>query len=220
MNNAYPHVLDAATTIDYLHQGWSISRFGDGEFKLATGSPKNVSQVNSPALQAELSAILSGRSKYCKLAVPDMNPQLPKAKLWRKYIHEYGALLDKKEIYCSAFVTRPDSDPRINTQAYFDKVEALWRDKRVTLVGNGKRSLTKDFLIATGAKSVAFVECSYRDSYAQIDELEKEVMRIGLSRVILCGGAMATCLAWRLASKEMQGLDLGHIGMFWRDYAK
>lgn len=216
----YPSVLAEDTTLNFLHMGWSIARFGDGEFKLVTGSPKNVSQTNSPALQAELAAILKDPPDRLKIGIPDMNPRLPKAHIWRKYIREYSELLDKNEIYASAFISRPDSAPHINTAAYYDKMEALWRGKRVTLVGNGKRSLTKEFLIASGAQSVVFIPCPYRDAYAEIDRIEKEVREVGLARVLICAGAMGTCLAARLASKEFQGLDLGHIGMFWRPYAQ
>jgi len=220
MNTNYPHVLDEVTTLDKLHAGWSIARYGDGEFKLVTGSPKNVSQVNSPALRDELAKILKTRFNQCLVGIPDMNPKLPKAHIWRRYMLEYAQQLDPKAIYASAFISRPDSAPHINTASYFDKVEALWRGKRVTLVGNNERSLTKDFLIATGAKAVVLVKCPKRDAYAEIDAIEKEVKDAGLTRVIICGGAMGTCLAARLSTTEFQGIDLGHIGMFWRTYAK
>jgi hypothetical protein len=216
----YPAVRTPYETLDLLHGGYSIARFGDGEFKLATGSPKNVSQVNSPELRRELMQVLSYRQTGLLVGIPDMDRSLPKGHIWNKYRREYAELLDPNDTYANAFISRPDSDPSINTKAYFDRMESLWWDREVTLVGNGKRSLTTSFLIGTGANEVAFVECPYRDAYAEIDRIEQKVIETGHKRVLICAGAAGTCLAARLNIKNFHALDLGHIGMFWRPYAK
>lgn len=216
----YPFVLSPAGTLDFIEAGQSIARFGDGEFKLASGSPKNVSQINSPELQHELVKILSFRQKGLLIGIPDMNPKLPKAHIWTRYKREYAEYLDPMGVYANAFITRPDSDHTINNSDYYDRVEKLWRGEQVTLIGNGTRSLTANFLIDTGAKEVAFVPCPYTNAYAEIDRIEDDAKNMGFKRIIICAGAAGTCLAARLSLRNFHALDLGHIGMFWRGYAK
>lgn len=219
--NAYPTVIGELLTLRAVAAGFSIARYGDGEFNLAFGR-KCVSQVAHPELQIELQSILTAKHKECLVGVPTMDPEGPKYSNWSKYAPRYAELLNPKKVYYSAFITRPDSAPWIDTIEYYDAIENLWAGQRVTLVGNGIRSL-KPAMLLQKARQVDFVECSYSNSYRQIDRLYADCLKYGNRRVILCCGPTATCLAYRLSKtkiegQRMQGIDLGHIGMFWRRY--
>lgn len=214
----YPSVFDEHVTLDEVLKGKSIARFGDGEFKIAKGG-SCVSQISNPKLAEELSQILLAKDAQCLIGIPTMDPKGPKIRNWERYKHIYPRQLSPKKQYYSAFITRPDSAPWINTEEFFDKIQSLWVGKAVALVGCEERSLSTKFLIETGAATVFHVRCPRRDAYAQIDEIEQACLRSGMSRVILCAGPTATCLAMRLSRKAMHAVDLGHIGMFWRRYA-
>lgn len=215
----YPKVIGEFETLRLVCVGHSIARFGDGEFKIAKGGAC-VSQVADPKLSQELREILVGSNKGALIVgIPTMDPDGPKAGQWARYKNIYPRLLNPKKVYHSAFITRPDSAPWIDTPTYFDEMESLWRDKEVALVGCGERSLKEDFLYETGAKKVFFVKCARRDAYADIDALEAAVVLTGAKTAILCAGPTATCLAARL-SKKLHAIDLGHVGMFWRRYEK
>lgn len=213
----YPEVLSEAMTLSMALDGMSISRFGDGELKLAYGRDC-VSQRASPKLQAELRVILANDTGKALTCIPTLNPESPKFSNWKALSGRFIPLLGELKIFGSAFITRPDSAPWINTPSFFDSVEMLWRGKQLTFVGNEKRSLTSDFLLAHGARAVDLVQCSYRDSYESISDLQNAIERIGNKLVLMCAGATATCLAERLATKGFHAVDLGHIGMFWRRY--
>lgn len=220
----YPSVMTEFETLDLISQGKSIGRLGDGEFNHLSGR-KNISQIADPQLTAELIRFVRSPPKNCLVGLPTMDPEGPKHGNWIKYKERYASFLDPKRRYASAFITRPDNAPWINTAEFYDKVQALWQDQDVTLVANGVRSLKPDFLMQTGAKSVHFVQCSFRDSYAQIRRLEIECISAGRLRVLMCCGPTATVLAARLAPVKIGGapmhaIDLGHIGMFWRPYLK
>lgn len=220
---SYPKVIGEIETLDLMLQGHSIARFGDGEFSLARGG-NCVSQKADPNLAAELQRVLTEKNKSCLIGIPTMDPKGPKWDRWSKYIDIYPRFLGKKQYY-SAFISRPDSAPWINNESFFDKMELLWKGKDVTLIANGERSLKAPFLMETGARSVHFVQCSYRDSYSQIDKLYADAVSAGRKTVILCAGPAATCLAFRLSQtkigdERMHALDLGHIGMLWRPYLK
>lgn len=215
----YPDVIGEEATLDAVLAGKSIARYGDGEFNHVRGL-KNVSQAADPRLTEEITRVLQEGHRNLLVGIPTIDDRNPKVANWRKYASGYRAHLNADMTYYSSFISRPDNAPWINNAQFFSKVESLWQNQHVTLVGNGVRSLKPDFLHETGAKDVFFVQCTYKDSYAQIDQLEQSVIEQGAERVLLCCGPTATVLAWRLARRGFHALDLGHIGMFWRAYAR
>lgn len=218
--DAYPKVVDEDTTLDQVISGRSITRYGDGEFRLAMGGKSNVSQVNDPKLQEELRDILITRQKFCLIAIPVMDPHSPKWWFWGKYQNKYPRMLDHKITYYSQFITRPDSAPHIDVPSFYDRMESLWRGREVVLVRGSDRSLVEGQGTMQLASKVHPVMCSRRDAYREIDRVEAEVLALNVNRVLLCAGAMATVLAYRLAKKGLHAIDLGHIGYLWRHYER
>lgn len=214
---SYPKVLGEFETLELILSGHSVGRAGDGEFNHMRGK-KNVSQVADPKLTSEMQAAFVDPPKGFVPCIPTMDPRGPKVGNWKKYEASFERFLNPKVRYGSAFISRPDSAPWIDVPVFYDKIESLWRGQEVTLVANGERSLTADFLRQTGAKHVAWVLCAYRDAYKQIGRIEQECTDLG-RRAILCAGPTATVLAARLARKKIHAVDLGHIGLFWRRYA-
>lgn len=217
--NEYPRVVNENDTLDAVLSGKSLTRYGDGEFRLAMGGSKNVSQVNHPDLRRELVEILATPQNFCLVAIPDMNPQSPKWWFWGKYQHSYPRMLNDRVTYYSQFITRPDSAPLIDVPEFYDRMERLWRDEEVVLVRGSERSLVEGKGTMQLARKVHPVLCSRRDAYAEIDRVERDVLALNVNRVLLCAGAMATVLTYRLAKRGLHAIDLGHIGYLWRLYA-
>lgn len=218
----YPQVINEEKTLSALLLGASIARFGDGEFRIALGGRQNVSQVTAPRLREELCEILVNKQSKCLIAIPTMDPNGPKWGSWKKYENNYPRLLSSKKTYYSSFITRPDSAPAIDYPGFYDHVEALWADKDIILVRGSERSFVEGRASMLAAKSVMPVLCSRRDAYSEIDRVERDVMDLvnstGCRIVILCAGAMATVLAYRLSKHNIQAMDLGHMGYLWRYY--
>ena len=210
----YPQVVDEVETLRLVLDGNSIARYGDGEFKLIENKPC-VSQKPDAKLACEMRDILFSNSKTLLVAIPRLDERNPKNAAWLSYGPRFARHLSSKKKYYSAFISRPDNAPWINTPQFFDTMERLWTEQPVTLVANGRRSLNKDLLIKYGAIDVEWVECPYRDAYSEIDRLYDACMKLG-RRVILCVGPTATCLADRLHRGGLHAVDLGHVGMFWR----
>lgn len=219
MLTGYPQVSGEYETLSMLLAGHSIARFGDGELK-NMGGKKCVPQMFRQGLAEELRKVIASKGDLCLIGIPYICPEMSEArqKSWMNYLPHFPQYLNPKTPYYSAFITRPDSAPWINTQRYFDEFEKLWSGQDITLVWGGYRSLYPAFLRERGAKSVKSVLCSYEDAYAQIDMLEQQVMNAGNERVLLCAGPTATCLAYRLSRRGFHALDLGHIGLMWRKY--
>jgi len=187
-----------------------LARFGDGELRLAVGGSA-ISQKSDPALADELRDILGTYGGFV-VGIPNFNTT-PNRLTWDKYRATPFAGLFLQDLYGSAFVTRPDNAPWIDTPDYWERVRDLWKGKDVALVVGDTKSLTPGML--TGAKSVRVFNGPPKDAYSVVDQLEEELATWS-GVVLACLGAAATVLCARLAARGVHALDLGHIGMFMR----
>lgn len=210
MNNR-PTILSEDSTLNLALKGHSLSRFGDGELRLALGG-RAISQDPDKNLAAELCAILRGPT-HSSVCLPTFGIG-PRAGSWAKYNVAKFADLFRQDVYGSAFISRPDNAPHINTPDFWRKMRALWTNRNVTLVvGSDYGSL--DEVMLRDTKSLRVVKGPRRDAYAEVARIEQEIGVQGPNDpVILCLGATATVLAERLAKKGGWALDLGHVGKF------
>ena len=103
---------------------------------------------------------------------------------------------------------------------YWELVKQLWQDRDVVIVAGPSKSFVKqatDYL--DNAKSLNFIMAPVREAYSVIDDLEQQAYKFPKSSLfILQVGPTATVLAYRMACKGYQALDLGHVSMFYRRY--
>lgn len=215
MSNYYPRVIGEYETLEELHQGKSIARYGDGEIKICRNG-NNVSQKKDPRLGEELRNIIrAGSTKKLCVGIPPLDnmmaiPEGKKREFWQKQLPITSRFLTEGHKYHSSFITRSDNTPHIDTVAFWNRLVDLWRDKDITLVIGSERSLCDRN--TSEAKSVTYVEGTYRDSYDVIDRVQADIVKAGNNTVILCLGATATALAGRLCN-DYHALDLGHVGL-------
>jgi hypothetical protein len=205
--------LSELETIAAAHKR-SLARFGDGELRLAIGGACS-SQRADKKLAGELRRLLT-ESCDTLVGIPNF-AKTPNRETWTRYAaHPYDKLY-KLPTYGSAFITRPDNAPWIDTPDYWDAVRGLWAGKLVTLVLGDRKSLTPDMIEAgeAGGTVKRVIEAQRTHAYADVDAIQEEIgTEPGL--VLMCLGATATVLARRLDDKGVHALDLGHIGMFMR----
>lgn len=208
----YPTVLTEAATLEAAHAGRSLARFGDGELKLALGADAK-SQRGDPALAQALRQVLTDTTGPCLPCIPRIaDVKGPKEPFWRAYgAPRITRLYAAAGVYGSAFVTRPDSAPHIDAAAYWERVIDLWRGRDVVLVRGSEKSLTAERL--AGAHGVREVVGPRQHAWAEAGALFAQ-LKAETRPVLLCLGATATVLAWRLAHEGVSAQDLGHIGMF------
>lgn len=219
MLNPYPKVIGEFETLDAILSGKSIARYGDGEFNLALGRDC-ISQKADGLLQRELCDILVEDNPNLLVAIPNMDPTGAKFDTyWHKYPARYTKHLNHAKTYYSSFITRPDSAQWCATKEYWDKVISIWKDRSVHLVIGTERSLEHSILEETGAAKVTVHSTLPTSAYIEIDQLTKTVRKSSSEEevIIICAGAMATCMAARLSKCNRQALDLGHIGMFMKE---
>ena len=207
----YPQVKDEFETIAELFLGRSMARFGDGELKLVAGGHAAREPAN-PNLASELSEILHAPTRDCIVGIPTMDPRGPKYSTWSKHIHRFGPLLSPSVEYYSAFISRPDSAPWIESFEFCDRLRGLWAGKRVVVVCERKGSIFR--AVRPDAGHISHVECPTHRSYERIEWLMNQALRAAPELVVLSAGPAATCMANRLARAGVQALDLGSAGKF------
>lgn len=195
-----------------VRSGRSLARYGDGEFKMCDGASIK-SQRASASLTARLRRILH-ESGGCLVGIPNIHSATPKREFWQPH-QRFASLLADRE-YVSAFISRPDSAPWIDTPTYWDWVESLWRGRDVTLVRGSTKSLIAEDLV--GAGTITEVIAPRQHAW---DEYEQLLERIGRpQRAILCLGPTATVMAVDLCARGVHAIDLGHVGMFIRKHRR
>lgn len=213
----YPRVLGEFETLERVASGRSLARFGDGEFAMASGADMK-SQRFDHQLQRRLRDILID-SGECLIGVPNIHTSIktPKRTSWDKHMARGESLLSPNRPYVSAFISRPDSAPWIDTPEYWGLLESLWIGKDVVVVRGGEKSLMPSDLV--GARSVREVVGPSQHAWSDYSRLVAEVgTPDGI--VLLCLGATATVMAVDLCALGVHAVDLGHVGMFLRKHRR
>lgn len=198
-------------TIQLLLAGTSISRFGDGEFKMLRGGGIK-SQVADPSLTDRLKQIMRNDEKYL-VGIPRLDERSPKYEYWKHFMAAHESFLNINKPYGSSVITRPDSAPWIDNDDYWDKIMSLWRGKHAVLIwGGSRKSLTPSML--SGAKKLDVIECPSHNAWserstllAQLDALPKKP-----EVAVIVLGPTATGIVPDIVDRGIQALDLGHIG--------
>lgn len=206
----YPNVASEQKTIEMCLSGFSLARLGDGELKIIYGAGYAREPPNSK-LGQELRGILLRPDDGCLVGIPTMDPQGAKYANWLRHRPRFSRLLMLSKIqYYSAFVTRPDSSPWIRTSEFASSVERLWRGRNTVVVCEKHGSIFDTVRLRAG--QVRHVMCPRSEAYAKIDEIEQSVVEAKPDVVIISAGPTATCLANRLAARNIQAIDLGSSG--------
>ncbi len=207
---SYPKVHSELDTLAKLREGYSIARFGDGEFKMIDGAGY-VREPPNARLAGELRDILRHPPKNLIRAIPTMDPAGPKFDTWKKHTARFTRLLRgaRGEFY-SAFISRPDSAPWIRTREFAEAYQSVWRGKRIWLLAEETSGAAR----LLRGEDVVHNVCPSHQAYRHIDDYEAGCWDYRPDIAIMACGMTATCLAARLARRGIQALDFGSGGKF------
>lgn len=209
-------VMTEHETLAAVLSGRSITRFGDGEFKLALNKGPLKQQNNDPSLVARLNEILKCEGDYL-VAIPRLNKKNPKNAFWLKLLPQYEPLLKPDYVYGSSLITRPDNCPWIDNDEFYDQVPKIWQGKRTVLVWGGSR---KSFVPAMirGASELHVIQSQPQQAWADRDNIMRKLRRIKTKPevVLLCLGPAATALVPDIVELGIQAVDIGHLGAWMR----
>lgn len=193
----------------------SLARYGDGELEVILGRDIHFQEYN-PRLAQRLREVLRAASQNFLVGIPNFDAlQIKTAarrRNWERYRLMFSHLVRRDAEYYSAFVSRPASVVGLESAEYFQAFEPLWSGRDVVLVHNNADTVRHPLL--GRARSLHHIACPPRNAFERYDALLAETSA-HLAKVdvlfLIAAGPTAGVLAWDLAQRGAQALDIGHL---------
>ena len=223
-----PKVMSDIETIDYIVKNKvSISRFGDGEIKLMTGSDLHFQSFDKE-LANKLRAVKN--TENCLVCIPNIfSKEYFSKKLikhdeyvfWVKelikyeYVYRklYGKMTPLGDAFISRFYMRYNDKSKEKNTKYIKSLKRLWQDRNIVFVEGENSRLGYNNDLFDNAKSIKRILCPSKNAcfvYDKIIELVKKHCKKD-NLIILALGPSATAMAFELSNLGYQALDLGHV---------
>lgn len=205
----------------------SISRFGDGEYRLLLGMGHEFESANKN-LSEKLSEVLNSKENNCLVGI-----YLPLDKEREKYIpHEsafwvyfikhmkwrlFKAIKQDRQYY-SAIISKfyVVYRNKSSTPKYVKKLKQVWNNKDIVIIEGKdvKFGIGNDLLNNT--KSIKRIICPSREAFSVYNKIMEAVLKFDKNNLILISlGQTATVLSFDLCKLGYQAIDIGHTD---RDY--
>jgi len=224
-----PIIKSTDETLDKILQDkCSLSRFGDGEFGIMSGSRIHY-QNPSPELARRLKEAIASDIPNLLIGLTDSFSSLddylpPVVNFWRKWMSRKREMtysyLDMNRVYYNAEFTRvymlfnKTDEHYKNCGEYFKKIKKIWAGRDVVICeGEGTRFGMFNNLL-DGVKSISRILCPACSAFDKYDEILSAFNDIGLDKLVLVAlGPTATVLAYDLHNKGYQAIDIGAIDL-------
>lgn len=221
-------IYNEIDTIKKLQQGFSISRFGDGEFRLING--KNmVYQDYNPIIASKLKNVLSHNNIPPKLLIgippfyqnknefycPIRFTNKKVINYWKKYLSNKESkkmeqIINYDNIYYSSFISRIESF-NYNNKDYISELNKIWKDKKIVLILNQfKYNEFKNIIYQNINNVVGVIYCTEKNAFSEYDNLFEKCKNYDKDTIFLImAGPTATILSFDLCLIGYQSIDIG-----------
>lgn len=226
-----PKVMSIEETIhEIFDKKMSIARFGDSEFLYIVDKLSLPYQVYDTELANKLKKILISNDKTILVGLPSGYHSLnnlvdESVTFWRSQISwiypRLQNLLDLKKVYANASMTRIYIELKDKSQCniLFDSVMSIWEDRDILLIEGEKSRLGVGNDLFSNARSVSRILGPAHNAYARFNDLLEAAQLHSKDNLILIAmGPTAKPLAFELAGKGYQALDIGNIDVEYEWY--
>lgn len=205
-------VLSEQSVPDMLGHGLSLSRFGDGEFKmLRAESDIDGLQKYHDKLRYKLLNIFLRPLPNLLIGIPNPLCTRPYVESFHKYFDEFisGKLAKTKSTFVSSFFTRP-SLVNLDSNEYFEKMKNIWREREIVLI-NFNFDLPDHFLFRDNFCD--FIEIPRKNCFSEYKKIITSCYKLsGKGRLFLISaGPVASCLVYDLYAIGEQAIDIGQL---------
>lgn len=211
------------TVHEIIDKKKSISRFGDGEFRLLTQERGIYFQKLDNKIADRLNEVLDSSLPNHLVCIPSAfitrkNMKREVKVHWLGFINQKGkeiaSATDYRKIYGDSLISRFYMDYK-DKSAVLLKVNSLkkiWEDQDILFVEGeySRLGVGNDFF--SNAKSVERILCPSTNAFEKYEEIFSAAKRYGKNKLIIIAlGPAASILAYDLAEENYWALDLGHI---------
>lgn len=219
-----PEIKDTMDTIDkIIDNNYSISRYGDGEFKLIDGQ-NLMFQKYDENLAKRLKEILISNEKNHLVCIPrqiiDTEWLNDRAKyFWDNYLslnrYKLYKLIDSEKVYYDSFITRfyMDYKDKSKSSNILNKLKKIWSKKEIVIIEGEESRLGVGNDLFDNCLSIERIICPKNNCYEKYNDiLEKVKNKVYKDKLILIAlGPTATVLAYDLSKLGYVALDIGHV---------
>ena len=224
-----PNVLSAEETIRFIVDNeLSVSRFGEGEFKLMSKRGKIGFQEANDNLS---NALLNSFAKRdAKLLVCSNNfstkhhMNVESGRWFKDYVYIYFRhfnFFDRKYKYGDADITRfyqPDSFKYTNfdylEKQYVPLLRSIWNDKNLLIVEGSLTKLGLGNDLFSNAKTIRRIECPPKNAFSKYNQIIESILKnVRKDELVLIAlGPTASVLSVDLwCNYKIRSIDIGHI---------
>lgn len=210
-------------TLDYIiNNKCSVSRFGDGEFKLACGESIRFQKYDKD-LADKLSCILKSKENNLLVCISDIFKH-PKWMIKSSYKYTYNIVavnrkkwikkLDLNKLYGNAFISRLyfDWKDKNSCQNRFEKIKKIWDKKNIVIIEGFQSRLGYHNDLFSNVSSIGRILCPTKNAFASYEKILNETKKISKDILILIAlGPSASVLAYDLSKLGYWVIDIGHI---------
>lgn len=201
----------------------SISRFGDGEFRLIINKGEIVFQAENQELSLRLREVLLSGLPNLIIGLPQPLATIKDLRMRSKYFwtgflnlyaKEVTPLFDRNRTYGNSFISRfymifENKDIARRTVG---KLKQIWNGKEILIVEGQFSRLGVGNDLFENASEIKRIICPHENAYSAYKAILEAAMRFGKDKLILIAlGPTATVLSHDLAKNGFWALDVGHI---------
>ena len=211
------------TLDEIIYKNKSISRFGDGEYKIILGGHNGLQGANK-TLSNKLLKVLNIKDKGFLVGInlPYQDKTLQKLKrhsqkYWTNYFRKYKFKIAKINVnkrYYSGTISRfyLAYKDKTNIPKYIKKLKKIWDQKDILIIEGEKSRLGIGNDLFNNTKSIKRIICPVKNAFRVYDKIINSVLKFGEKRLLLLAlGPTATVLAYDLYKLGYQSIDVGHV---------
>lgn len=211
------------TLDEIIYKNKSISRFGDGEYKIILGGHNGLQGANKN-LSNKLLKVLNIKDKGFLVGInlPYQDKTLQKLrrysqKFWAKFFRKYKfkiAKIIKNKKYYSGTISRfyLAYKDKTNIPKYIKKLKKIWDQKDILIIEGEKSRLGIGNDLFNNTKSIKRIICPIKNAFRVYDKIINSILKFGEKRLLLLAlGPTATVLAYDLYKLGYQSIDVGHV---------
>lgn len=213
-------IISDDETIRLLKKGYSLTRFGDGEFKWMLGIKQVSFQDDNVLLSKRLKEVIKSNEERLLIGIPNslnnFNNLNHKAKVYftvflNKKINKIELYLKKNKKYSNSNITRPYIDYKNSSIDSFNKLKSVWDNLDILIVEGLYTRFGVGNDLLNNAKSVQRILCPATNAFNKYDEILKNSSIYKDKLVLVCLGPTATILVYDLYKLGVQAIDIGHF---------
>ncbi len=211
----------------------SITRFGDGEYRIIYGEKAGFQNYNE-TLSKKLLEILNSDEKNLLIGInipykkKDLNERSDASKIfWKKYFFKnklkIARIINKKKVYYSSLISRFYSifKDRTNSREYITNFKKIWNNRNVLIIEGEKTRVGIGNDLLNNSNSIKRIICPTVNAFNVYEKIISSVLHFDNNVLILIAlGPTATALAYDLHKLNYQTIDIGHIDIEYELYLR